>query len=175
MNDFTSSSFYGEDSQDLRGPKGDKGDTGAQGDLGPQGVKGDQGIAGPQANDGADGSNGIDGKNAVYRFGTFAAQGIQENEILLDHVVATACSLGDQFAGSFASVGTPPSEIWKALVSLNDAPIGTLELWPNGSAFLASPRTGPIPLAQGDVVSLTAPEDPDLSIRRVRVTFTGEL
>lgn len=64
---------------DLKGPKGDKGDSfsyedfteeqlaflkGPQGDIGPKGPTGPQGEKGIQGIPGADGSNGLDGKSA---------------------------------------------------------------------------------------------------------------
>lgn len=172
MADFPKTSFYGEGQTDLRGPKGDRGEKGDQGDLGPRGP---QGLQGDKGDRGTDGTNGTNGKNAVYRFGMFAIQGIQADEILLDHIVGQACTLGEHFAGSVASCGTAPREIWTATISLNDRPIGTLAIWPNLTVILAASVDGPIPLALGDVVSLTAPEDPDETIGRVRITFTGEL
>ena len=169
MADFPKTSFYGEGQTDLRGPKGDKGDPGAQGDLGPRGPQGFDGTKGDP------GTNGVNGKNAVYRFGMFAVQGIQAGEILMDHIVGQACTLGQNFTGSVASCGTAPREIWTATIGLNDTPIGTLVIWPDLTIILAASVAGPIPLAFGDVVSLTAPEDPDDLIGRVRITFTGEL
>jgi hypothetical protein len=172
MADFPKTSFYGEGQTDLRGPKGDKGDPGAQGDLGPRGPQGFQGDKGAP---GTNGANGVNGKNAVYRFGMFAVLGIQAEEILMDHIVGQACTLGENFAGTVASCGTAPREIWTATISLNDKPIGTLTIQPDLTIVLAATVAGPIPLAFGDVVSLTAPEDPDEIVGRVRITFTGEL
>lgn len=170
MNDFTSTGFYGDDeSGDLRGPKGEPGDTGKQGDVGPRGDQGEQGIRGPAASDGAD------GKNAVYRFGTFAVSGIQASEILMDHIVAQACTLGVGFAGSVASCGSPPEALWTAPIALNETAVGYLEVTSDGVATLTALTPDPIPLVVGDVVSLTAPEEPDLEIGRVRITLTGEL
>lgn len=170
MNDFTSTSFYGDDETgDLRGPKGDTGDTGAQGPIGPRGEKGETGRTGATATD------GIDGKNAVYRFGMFAIDGIQPSEILLDHIVAQACTMGIDFSGSVASCGTAPEDLWVATVSLNGATIGTLTIAVGGVASLKGISTLPLPLVPGDIVSLTAPETADLAIGRVRITFTGEL
>jgi hypothetical protein len=166
MADFPKTSFYGEGQTDLRGPKGDPGAPGAQGDLGPRG---------PQGFPGDKGEPGTNGKNGVYRFGMFAVDGIQPSEILLDHIVAQACTLGANFAGSVASCGIAPEEIWEATVALNDRPIGTLSIFPDLTIILAATVAGPIPLASGDVVSLTAPQDADEIIGRVRITFTGEL
>jgi hypothetical protein len=169
MADFPKTSFYGEGQTDLRGPKGDQGEKGDQGDLGPRGPQGFQGIQGDP------GTNGRDGINAVYRFGGFAVVGIQASEILLDHPIGQACTLGAQFFGCTASCGVPPEELWVASIAVNDAAIGTLTITPSGAASFASTGLDPVRLAQGDVVSLTAPEDPDLSIGRVRFTLIGEL
>lgn len=175
MADFPKTSFYGEGQADLRGPKGDPGAKGDQGDLGPRGPQGYQGDKGDPGTNGTNGTNGRDGKNAVYRFGMFAVQGIQAGEILMDHVVVQACTLAANFVGSRASCGVAPTEIWVATIAVNDVPAGTLTVYPDLQAFLFTNQAQPITLAAGDVVSLTAPEDPDDTIGRVRITFTGEL
>lgn len=163
MADFPKTSFYGEGQTDLRGPRGEKGDKGDQGDLGPRGPEG------------LPGDKGDPGKNAVYRFGMFAVMGIQPDEILMDHVVAQACTLGPDFAGSVASCGTAPEGLWRATIALNDVPIGALEITSQGATTLTTLTPDPIRLIPQDIVSLTAPSDADAEIGRLRITFTGEL
>jgi len=180
MSDFNSASFYGDDAQDLRGPPGLKGDKGDQGDIGPRGEEGKDALTVWQeaGNTGTieeylQAMRGPQGKSAAYRFGTFAVVGIQALEILMDHDVATACTIGANFAGCIASCTVPPINPWVATISRNDAPIGTLSVDTDGIAtFSASPA---IQLSRGDTLTLTAPEEPDEEIGRVRVTFVAEL
>ena len=169
MADFPKTSFYGEGQTDLRGPRGEPGQKGDQGDLGPRGPEGLPGAKGDP------GTNGTNGKNAVYRFGMFATTGILAGEILMDHVVAQACTLGPDFAGSVASCGSPPEALWTGAITLNETPVGALEITPDGVATLSTLSPDPIPLVPLDVVTLTAPEPADAAIGRVRITLTGEL
>lgn len=175
MADFPKTSFYGEGQTDLRGPKGDKGDRGEQGDLGPRGPQGFDGAKGDPGTNGADGSNGANGKNAYYRFGTFAVSGIQEGEILLDHVVVQACTLGVDFAGSSASCGVAPETDWIATLSRNGVVVGYIQVATSGVTTLSTIAPTPVLLGFGDTFTITAPDDPDTQIGRLRVTFSGEL
>jgi hypothetical protein len=83
--------------------------------------------------------------------------------------------MGAQFAGSVASCGVPPEGLWVATVGLNGLTVGTLTVLDTGVTVLATSSPNAIPLVPGDIVSLTAPEEPDVAIGRVRITFTGEL
>ena len=189
--DFQASSFYGDDTQGtLQGPpgqKGDRGDQGDQGPIGPTGLQGDDGPQGPQGLQGlqglqgetgatgAQGLRGLPGKSAAYRFGTFAVEGIQASEIILDHLVVADCTLGADFAGSLANCSTNPVDIWIADVALNGVAIGTVSLAATGSATLATLGHIPVPLVRGDIVTIMAPQDPDTEIGRVRITLAAEL
>lgn len=163
MSDFNTASFYGDEAQDLRGPKGDKGDKGDQGDPGPRGEKGQQG------------DTGTPGKSTAYRFGSFATTGIQGSEIILDHVVVSACTLAADFAGSRVDCGTPPLAAWAAQVTHNDVPAGLVTIDATGAATLATASHAAIPLVPGDVITVIAPEEADEQIARFRITFTAEL
>lgn len=179
--DFQASSFYGDDNQgDLRGPKGDKGEQGDQGNPGPRGEPGRDALTVWQDAGNTGGFpeylqslRGPAGKSAAYRFGTFAVQGIQAGEILMDHDVATVCTIGAAFAGCVASCTIPPLVQWVATISRNDSVVGTLTISTDGIATFSA--SAPIYLAKGDTMSLTAPDEPDEEIGRVRVTFVAEL
>ncbi|KIU29294.1 hypothetical protein SR41_04605 [Sphingomonas melonis] len=188
--DFQASSFYGDDNEgDLRGPKG------AQGDQGPQGDPGPRGEPGAPGRDGEDGKSAYDlwvaagnigeydsflqaqqgpaGKSAAYRFAGFAVQGIQPSEILMDHEIATACTIGAGFAGCVAGCTVPPAAPWVAAILRNDSPVGTLTIDVAGVATFSA--SAAIALLSGDTMSLVAPEGADEEIARVRVTFVAEL
>ncbi|MBB3910169.1 collagen-like protein [Sphingomonas desiccabilis] len=178
MADFPAASFYGQGQNDLRGPKGDKGDKGDQGPPGPRGEQGIQGLTGPAGTDGTDGIDGTDGragKDSQYRYGAFAVAGIQAAEILMDHPVIEGHVLGADFAGSAASCGIPPNDMWLATVSKNDEPIGTLTITPMGACTLGTLGHLPVTVSAGDVISVVAPDEPDMAIGRVRFTFAGQL
>jgi hypothetical protein len=186
MGDFTSASFYGQGQQDLRGPKGEQGDKGDQGDLGPRGEQGldayqvwlSLGHSGTEAEFIASltGPSGRDGKDSAYRYGSFAVVGIQPGEILLDHDVIEAHTLGADFAGSRVSCEDPPDDDWILKVLKNGVQIGTITVSAlDGVVTLATVGHVPVSVAVGDVISVVAPDTPDASIGRVRFTFYGTL
>jgi len=109
-----------------------------------------------------------------YHFGTFAVSNITASEILMDHVVATACTLADEFAGCRASVGANPAASWVASIQVNGNAVGTLTIGTNGAVTFTTTGTT-VPLAVGDVVTLVAPGAADTSIARLRVTFKGTI
>ena len=59
---FTYDDFTAEQLAELKGPKGDTGETGPRGDTGPQGPKGDTGDTGPQGPKGDTGPQGLQGE-----------------------------------------------------------------------------------------------------------------
>lgn len=189
MSDFNSASFYGDEAVDLRGPPGPPGDQGGQGEPGP---RGEPGAPGRDGNDGKSAydlwleagntgeydsflqaQQGPAGKSAAYRFAAFAVDGIQPGEMLMDHEIATACTIGAGFAGCVAGCTVPPAAPWVAAVLRNDSPVGTLTIGIDGVASFSA--SAAIPLSAGDTMSLVAPQDADEEIARVRVTFVAEL
>lgn len=107
-----------------------------------------------------------------YHYGTFAPDYMSSGEILMDHEVARAHTLADNFAGCVAQVGTNPAATWVGDVQLNDISIGTLTISTAGVCTFAT-TGGDVAVAVGDHVTLIAPTPADLSIERFRVTFQG--
>jgi hypothetical protein len=114
------------------------------------------------------------GGTAAYHYGSFAVSAIGASEILMDHIVATAHTLQDDFAGCVASVGSAPVADWVANVQLNGASIGSLTVHADGThTFLTT--GGAVAVPAGSVVSVIAPAGADASIARLRFTFKGAI
>lgn len=109
-----------------------------------------------------------------YRYGGFAVSDITASEILMDHVVTTAHTLADDFAGCRASVGTNPAAVWAADIQLNGVSVGSLSISTGGVATFTTTGTT-VAVAAGDVVTLVAPAGVDASIARLRWTFEGTI
>lgn len=151
MTDFNSASFYGDESADLRGPRGLQGEQGEQGDLGPRGEP---------------------GPGYRYRFATFAVMGIQGGEIIMDHLIAEPCVLAE----ARADCGVPPVDPpWIATLAKNDQAIGTVSIDGAGKATITFLQGLKVPFAPGDNFSVVAPSIPDEEIGRVRMTFIADL
>lgn len=112
-----------------------------------------------------------------YHYGSFAVDSIASNEILMDHIVASAHTISVDFAGCVIGAGTPPAADWTANIFHTPAgggagsSIGTVTLHADGTHTFSA--TAEIAIAAGDVVSLIAPVDVDASIARLRFTFKG--
>lgn len=106
-----------------------------------------------------------------YKFGGFAVGSILASEVLMDHQIAQACTLGVNFAGASASVGANPAAVWTAIVQRNGAGIGTLSISITGVVTFVLTSGTVLALSVGDVITLIAPAGVDASIARLRFTF----
>lgn len=140
--------------QSLVGPPGPQGSTGVQGPVGPVGPQGERGIA-------------------QYRFGGFATENIQSNEILLDHVVSDAFTFAPNFGGCIASVGGPPVAPYILQIYINDVQVGTLTVNPDTSTSFSTSGGNEILVYPDDVVTVYAPATLDAAVTRLRFTFVG--
>jgi hypothetical protein len=110
----------------------------------------------------------------AYHYGSFAVAAIGSSEILMDHIVATAHTLSDDFAGCVAGAGVAPAADWVASIQLNGVAIGTLTIHADGThAFVTT--GGSVAVAAGDVVTLIAPAGIDAALARLRFTFKGAI
>lgn len=107
-----------------------------------------------------------------YNYGSFAVSGITANEVLMDHIVTTAHTLPDDFAGAQASVGTNPASTWTATIAKNGDAIGSLAISAGGIATFSTIGAA-VSVAVGDVISLMAPATVDAAIARLRFTLKG--
>ena len=119
--------------------------------------------------------SGVSGATQHYHFGAFAVASIQSSEILMDHAVATANTLGANFPNLQVSVGTPPAATWAADVQKNGASVGTISIDNTGAVTKTTAGGAAVALAAGDVVTVVAPAVADASIARLRFTFKGTI
>lgn len=110
----------------------------------------------------------------TYKYGSFAVSGITASEVLMDHIVAEAHTLADDFAGCVASVGTNPAATWVADIRKNGASVGSLSISTTGVVTFNTTGTT-VALAVGDILTLIAPASVDASIARLRFTFKGSI
>jgi len=189
MGDFNAASFYGEDSQDLRGPPGDKGDKGDQGNPGPRGEEGkdayqvwlDLGNVGtPQ--DFIDSLTGPMGHipaimKVPYRFGGFASVSPVASEVLLLHElcadVVFPANLADTVGRAvFAPNADYPLDVTLLEPGLDPVPLGTITFHDDGSSTVAGPATE-LTAHKGALVKVTAAPSVDPGLANLSFTLSA--
>lgn len=108
-----------------------------------------------------------------YSYGFSAAATITASEILLDHIVVQAHTIPANFAGSRASVGTPPAATFVLTVQNNGVTIGTISIDVAGVVTFATVGGTAKAIAAGDVITVIGPAGADAAIARLRATIKG--
>lgn len=132
-------------------------------------------VPGPPGNPGPAGTGtpGSNGSNADYAIAGFAVSSVQANEILTDHIIVRACQFQANFNGSQCSVGTNPTAPFVLGVAKNGVACGTISISTGGVVTLATVGGVPVLLAEGDLVTVTAPASADATLARLRYTLKG--
>ena len=117
------------------------------------------------------GSGGSDGGAYDIRFGFTSAP--TADQVLDTIPLARTVTLGENFAGSVAVVGSAPAANFTISVRLDSTEIGTLTIGTDSSATFATTAAAEAVIPSGGVLTFVAPSTVDASIGGVSATLLG--
>lgn len=136
------------------------------------GLIGVGGVSAVPGTGGGDGSTG--GLPWAYRYGSFTGSDAPlSNEILLDYHVTTEHRLQANFAGCRFSSEDPPALDYVVKVLKNGVQVGTITYKPDGTIVRSTVAASSVLFPVNSIVTVVAPVDVDLNIKRLRMTFVG--